>query len=378
MSRLYLSPPDVGPTERALLLDAFDSNWIAPLGPHVDAFEAELAAFVGTSTAVALTSGTAGLHLAYRLVGVRPGDDVIVPSLTFAATAFAAVHLGARPCFLDSEAATWNLDPDLLAEELAARARAGRLPAAVVAVDLYGQCADYDRIVATCRDHDVPLVEDAAEALGATYRGGAAGTFADVGIFSFNGNKIITTSGGGMLIARDPALVDRARFLAAQARDPALHYEHSEIGYAYKMSNLLAALGRGQLQGLPGKIARRREIFGRYAGAFAAIDGITPMPISAAGEPNYWLSVFTVDPGLSVTPATLCAHLETYDIEARPAWKPLHLQPVFADAPMRGGAVAEAVFRDGVCLPSGSAMTDADVDRVVAAVRDALERAPRS
>ena len=372
MSRLYLSPPDVGPIERELLLDAFDSNWIAPLGPHVDAFEAELAAFVGTSTAVALTSGTAGLHLAYGLVGVGPGDDVIVPSLTFAATAFAAVHLGARPCFLDSEAATWNLDPDLLAEELAERAASGRRPAAVVAVDLYGQCADYDRIVATCREHDVPLVEDAAEALGATYRGAAAGTFAEIGVFSFNGNKIITTSGGGMLVARDPALVQRARFLAAQARDPALHYEHSEIGYAYKMSNLLAALGRGQLRGLPGKIARRRAIFDHYRRAFAGIEGVGSMPISDAGEPNYWLSVITLDPALGVTPTALCRHLETYDIEARPAWKPLHLQPVFADAPMRGGAVAEAVFRDGVCLPSGSAMTDADLDRVVDAVGEAL------
>jgi dTDP-4-amino-4,6-dideoxygalactose transaminase len=372
MSRLYLSPPDVGPVERALVLDAFDSNWIAPLGPHVDAFEAELAAMVGADAAVALTSGTAALHLAYQLVGVGPGDDVIVPSLTFAATAFAAVYLGARPCFVDSEAATWNLDPDLLAEDLAARAAAGRLPAAVVTVDLYGQCADYERISARCREYGVPVVEDAAEALGATYRGQAAGTLADVGIFSFNGNKIITTSGGGMLVARDPALVARARFLAGQARDPALHYQHSEIGYAYKMSNLLAALGRGQLRGLPGKIARRRSIFARYRDAFADLDGIATMPISDAGEPNYWLSVITLDPALGVTPAALCAHLETHDIEARPAWKPLHLQPVFADAPMRGGAVAEAVFRDGCCLPSGSAMTDADVDRVVAAVREAI------
>ncbi|MFM8303779.1 MAG: DegT/DnrJ/EryC1/StrS family aminotransferase [Actinomycetota bacterium] len=369
MSRIYLSPPDVGADERALILDAFDSNWIAPLGPHVDAFEAEMAAFVGVETAVALASGTAGLHLALALVGVGPGDDVIVPSLTFAATAFAAVYLGARPCFVDSETASWNLDPELLDRELADRAARGRRPAAVVSVDLYGQCADYDRIVATCAHHEVPLVEDAAEALGATYHGRAAGTFGDVGVFSFNGNKIITTSGGGMLVARDPRLVARARHLSQQARDPALHYQHSEIGYAYRMSNLLAALGRGQLRGLPAKIARRAEIFARYHAALADVPGLRMMPIAESGTPNWWLTVVTLGPECGTTPAEVCAHLEGHDIEARPAWKPLHLQPVFASAPMRGGRVAETVFAQGLCLPSGSAMTDADVDRVAAAVR---------
>jgi dTDP-4-amino-4,6-dideoxygalactose transaminase len=297
---------------------------------------------------------------------------VVVPSLTFAATAFAAVYLGARPCFVDSDATTWSLDPDLLDEELTARAVAGRRAAAVVAVDLYGQCADYDRIVATCRDHGVPLVEDAAEALGATYRGRAAGTLGDVGVFSFNGNKIITTSGGGMLVAADPTVVAGARHLAGQARDAALHYEHSDIGYAYRMSNLLAALGRAQLRGLPGKIARRRAIFERYQAAFSDLPGVGTMPIAAYGEPNWWLTVITLDPATGVTPIDLCGHLEAADIEARPAWKPLHLQPVFADAPVRGGAVAERVFRQGCCLPSGSAMTDADVERVVAAVRERL------
>lgn len=372
MDRIYLSPPHVGPVERELLLDAFDSNWIAPLGPHVDAFEAEIAEYVGTHSAAALASGTAGLHLALRLVGVGPGDDVIVPSFTFAATAFAAVYLGARPCLIDSEPGTWNLDPDLLAADLAARAAAGRLPAAVVTVDLYGQCADYDRIVPLCEQYGVPVVEDAAEALGATYRGRAAGTLADVGIFSFNGNKIITTSGGGMLVARDPEHVRRARYLAAQAREPALHYEHSEIGYGYRMSNLLAALGRGQLRGLPEKLARRRAVHERYRAALADRPGVGFMPVSAAGTPNHWLTVITLDPGLGVTPADVCADLERHDIEARPAWKPLHLQPVFADAPMLGGPVAEAGFRTGCCLPSGSAMTDADVDRVIDALLGAL------
>jgi dTDP-4-amino-4,6-dideoxygalactose transaminase len=372
MDRIYLSPPDVGPVERALLLDAFDSNWIAPLGPHVDAFEAEVADYVGTHSAAALASGTAGLHLALRLVGVGPGDDVIVPSLTFAATAFAAVYLGARPCLVDSDAATWNLDPDLLAADLAARAATGRLPAAVMTVDLYGQCADHDRIGPVCAEYGVPVVEDAAEALGATWRGRAAGTLGDIGVFSFNGNKIITTSGGGMLVARDPDHVVRARHLAAQAREPALHYEHAEIGYGYRMSNLLAALGRGQLRGLPEKIARRRAVHERYRAALGGRPGVGFMPVAPEGSPNHWLTVVTLDPALGVTPADVCAHLERHAIEARPAWKPLHLQPVFADAPMLGGSVAEAVFRTGCCLPSGSALTDADLDRVLGALDEVL------
>lgn len=374
MDRIYLSPPDVGPTERELLLDAFDSNWIAPLGPHVEAFEAEVAAFVGDSDAVALASGTAGLHLALALVGVGVGDDVLMPSFTFAATAFAAVYLGARPCFLDSETRTWNLDPGLLEEELTVRARSGRLPRAVVTVDLYGQCADHDPISAVCGRFGVPVVEDAAEAIGATYRGRAAGTLGDLGVFSFNGNKIITTSGGGMLLARDPEHVRQARFLSQQARDPALHYEHSTVGYSYRMSNLLAALGRGQLRGLPGKIARRRDIGARYQEALAGLPGVAFLPVAADGEPNHWLTVVTLDGTAGTDPVGLCTHLAALDIEARPTWKPLHLQPVFASAPMRGGAVCEAAFREGCCLPSGSGMTDADVDRVIAAVLEVVDR----
>jgi dTDP-4-amino-4,6-dideoxygalactose transaminase len=374
MERIYLSPPDVGAAERELLLDAFDSNWIAPLGPHVEAFEAELAAFVGVDDAVALSSGTAGLHLALAMLDVGPGDDVIVPTLTFAATAYAVAYVGARPCFLDSEPASWNLDPDLLEEELAERAVANRLPAAVISVDLYGQCADYDRIVATCARYDVPLVEDAAEALGATYRNRAAGTFGAIGVYSFNGNKIITTSGGGMLVAQDRKLTARARMLAAQARDPALHYEHSQIGYAYRLSNLLAAVGRAQLRSLPEKIARRRAINAVYRQELHGVPGIDFMPVAASGSPNYWLTVVTLGPEFGASPAEVCAELESRDIEARPAWKPLHLQPVFDGAPVRGGAVAEAVFDHGLCLPSGSSMRDADVERVADALR-ALARA---
>ncbi len=374
MTRLFLSPPDVGAAERALLLDAFDSNWIAPLGPHVDAFEREFATFVGVEHAAALSSGTAGLQLALLLLGVGPGDDVLVPTLTFVATASAVMYVGARPVFLDSETATWNLDPALLAEELAERARDGRLPAAIVGVDLYGQCADWDPILESCARYGVPVIEDAAEALGATYHGRAAGGFGALGVFSFNGNKIMTTSGGGMLVADDPVLVERARHLATQAREPAPHYEHREMGFNHRMSNLLAAVGRGQLQGLPGKIARRRAIKQRYRDALAERPGVGFMPDSPEGEPTNWLTVITLDEArFGASPTTVREHLESLDIEARPAWKPMHLQPLFAGAPVRGGAVAEAIFRTGLCLPSGSAMTDADVDRVVAGVLEAAE-----
>ena len=373
MTRLYLSPPDVSDAERDALLRAFDSNWIAPLGPEVDAFEQEFAAYLGTDNAVALSSGTAALHLALVLLGVGPGDEVIVPTLTFAASAFATRYVGAEPVFVDSDDASWNLDPALLAAELDERAADDRLPAAVIGVDLYGQTADYEPIAAACERHGVPLIEDAAEALGATYHDRAAGTLGDIGIFSFNGNKIITTSGGGMFVARDPKVADRARNLAAQAREPALHYEHTQIGFNYRLSNLLAALGRAQLGGLDRKVARRREIKQQYRDAFTDLSEIGFMPDAGFGEPTNWLTVITLDPDhTSTTPAEVCAHLETLDIEARPAWKPMHLQPVFRNSPVRGGHVAERIFATGVCLPSGSSMTDADIQRIVTAVCAAL------
>jgi dTDP-4-amino-4,6-dideoxygalactose transaminase len=365
VGRLYLSPPDVGDVERALLLEAFDSGWIAPLGPFVDRFERDFSAVVGRPAA-AVSSGTAALHLALSMIGVGPGDDVLVPSLTFVATANAVRYLGARPCFVDSELRSWNLDPDLVAEELEERSRSGRLPAAVIGVDLYGQCADWAPILEACRAHGVPVIEDAAEALGATYRGEPAGSFGDIAVFSFNGNKIMTTSGGGMLVAADDALVARARHLATQARDPAPHYEHSELGFNYRISNLLAAVGVGQLQGLAPKVARRRAVNARYRAALAGVDGVGFLPDAATGEPTNWLTVLTLDAdAFGATPEEVRVHLESLDIEARPAWKPMHLQPLFAGAPMRGGAVSEQIFRRGLCVPSGSRMTDADVDRVV-------------
>jgi dTDP-4-amino-4,6-dideoxygalactose transaminase len=370
MTRIYLSPPEVGDEERRMLLDAFDSNWIAPLGPDVDAFEAEFAERIGVDHAVALSSGTAALHLALLMVGVGPGDDVLVPSFTFVATANAVCYLGARPVFVDCSPSTWNIDPDLVAAELRERARGGRLPRAVVTVDLYGQAADYDPLVSACAEYDVPLVEDAAEALGATYRGRPAGSFGTAAVFSFNGNKIITTSGGGMLTTRSADLAARARFLATQARDPAPHYEHSTLGFNYRLSNLLAALGRAQLRGLDNRIVRRTDIQRAYRDAFEGVDGLDFMPIAGYGTPNYWLTCVTIDPEIfGADREEMRVALEAEDIESRPTWKPLHLQPFFAGAPAVGGAVAAAIFERGLCLPTGSALARADQQRIVDIVR---------
>ena len=372
VSRIFLSPPDVSDAERQLLLEAFDSNWIAPLGPHVDAFEREVADYLSVAAATALSSGTAALHLALIALDVGAGDEILVPTLTFAATANAVVYVGARPAFIDSDPRTWNIDPALLQEELEARSRAGRLPAAVIAVDLYGRCADWEAIQAACDRYGVPVIDDAAEALGAGSRGRRAGAFGACGVLSFNGNKIMTTGGGGMLVSERRDLVDRARHLATQARDPAPHYEHSEIGFNYRLSNLLAAVGRGQLRRLPTMVERRSEINGRYRDALAGVAGIEFMPSVPEGDPNYWLTVVTVDAQeFGASPEEVRKQLEHRDIEARPAWKPMHLQPAFADRPVRGGHVAEEIFRTGLCLPSGSSMSDADVDRVAEAVRQA-------
>ena len=370
MTRVYLSPPEVGADERRMLLAAFDSNWIAPLGPDVDAFEAEFAARVGVAHAVALSSGTAALHLALVLIGVGAGDEVLVPSFTFVATANAVVYVGATPVFVDCAADTWTVDPVLVAEELDRRAGSGRLPAAVVTVDLYGQSCDYDPILAACERHGVPVVEDAAEALGATYRGRTTGGFGRMGVFSFNGNKIITTSGGGMLVTDSAEEADRARYLATQAREPLPHYEHTTIGYNYRLSNLLAALGRAQLAGLDSRITRRRAIDARYREALADVDGIGFLPIAAYGEPNHWLTCITIDPErFGADREVVRLALESEDIESRPTWKPLHLQPVFATNPVVGGSVCAGIFAHGLCPPTGSALSVEDQDRVVGTVR---------
>jgi pyridoxal phosphate-dependent aminotransferase EpsN len=355
--------------EQALVADAFGSNWIAPLGPHVDAFEREFCEAVGSRHAAALSSGTAAIHLALMLAGVGPGDDVLVSTFTFSASANPVRYVGASPVFVDSEPASWNMDPALLEEAIEARVRAGRPPKAVVVVHLYGQTADLDPIVAACARHGIPLVEDAAEALGATYKGRAAGTVGQSGIFSFNGNKIITTSGGGMLVSDDAALVARARKLATQAREPVAHYEHAELGYNYRLSNLLAAIGRGQLRVLEDRVAARRRNFDYYVEALGGLPGIEFMPEAPWGRHNRWLTTLTIDPAeFGADREQVRLGLEARNIEARPLWKPMHLQQVFRGCEAVGGAVSERLFERGLCLPSGSSLTEPDLERVVDAV----------
>ena len=367
--RIYLSPPHMGPDERELLLQAFDSNWISTVGPHVDCFEQEMAELCGVRYAAGLASGTAALHLALILLGVGQGDEVVCSDLTFAATANAITYVGATPVFVDSDRASWNMDPSLLEEALSSRARTGKLPKAVIVVDLYGQCADYDHIEPICARYGVPLIEDAAEALGATYKGRRAGQFGAMSVLSFNGNKIITTSGGGMLLANDKARVDLARKLATQAREPVAHYEHTLVGYNYRLSNLLAAVGRGQLRNLADRVARRRSNFDRYKAVLGGQPGIDFMPEIEGGLSTRWLTCLLVDPSeYGATREDIRLHLESLNIEARPVWKPMHLQPIYEHHPVIGGAVSEFLFEYGLCLPSGSNLTDTDRERVVAGV----------
>jgi pyridoxal phosphate-dependent aminotransferase EpsN len=365
----------MGGAEEALVAEAFASNWIAPLGPHVNSFEREFAEAVGARYAAALNSGTAALHLALKLVGVGPGDEVLVSTLTFSASVNPIVYLGAHPTFIDSERRSWNMDPALLASVLDQRALEGRLPRAVVVVHLYGQSADLDPILAACDRHGVPVVEDAAEALGATYRGRTPGTFGRAGIYSFNGNKIITTSGGGMLVADDEALVSHARKLATQARDAAAHYQHSEVGYNYRLSNVLAAIGRGQLRVLEDRVAARRQNFEFYLRALGSLPGLEFMPEAPWGRHTRWLTTLTIDPArFGADREAVRLALEAENIEARPVWKPMHLQPVFEQYERVGGDVAEALFDQGLCLPSGSNLHEDDLQRVV----EVMERLHRT
>ena len=369
MARIYLSPPELAGTELELLRDSVASNWIAPLGPHVDAFEAEMAARIEVPYAVALSSGTAALHLALEVLGVGAGDEVWLSTLTFAATANAVSYVRAAPVFVDSELATWNLDPALLAQALDDSARAGRLPKAVIAVGLYGQCADLEPIAGACRRHGVYLIEDAAEALGATYHGRQAGSLGDLAVLSFNGNKIITTSGGGMLLGRRKDWIERARYLATQARTPARHYQHDAIGFNYRLSNLLAAVGRAQLADLDRRVAARRATNADYRRTLGELPGWTFMPEAAGCASTCWLTCATLDGPIGRD--QIIDRLAEADIEARPVWKPMHAQPIFAGARAIGGAVADRLFERGLCLPSGSSLTESDRERVIAVIREA-------
>lgn len=372
--RIHLSAPHMSGLEQELVGEAFATNWIAPVGPHITAFEEEMAALVGVPYAAALSSGTAALHLALLLAGVGAGDEVLVSTLTFAASANPIVYLGGRPVFIDSEAVSWNMDPHLLAETLAAKARRGRLPKAVVVVHLYGQSADLEPIMAACDRYGVPLIEDAAEALGSRYHNRTPGAFGHAGIYSFNGNKIITTSGGGMLVSHDAELIAQAKKLATQARDPTPYYQHSEIGYNYRLSNVLAAIGRGQLRVLEERVLARRRNFAYYQERLGQLPGIDFMPEAIWGRHTRWLTCLTVEPTrFGATNEELRLALEAENIEARPVWKPMHLQPIFTHNECIGGAVAEALFTHGLCLPSGSNLSEADLARVVEVIQ-ALHR----
>jgi pyridoxal phosphate-dependent aminotransferase EpsN len=371
-NRIYLSSPHViSSNERQYLLDAFDSNWIAPLGIHVDAFENEIAQKVGTKYAVALSSGTAAIHLGLKLLGVNRNDKVVVSALTFSASVNPIIYLGATPIFIDSDQKTWNMNPNLLEEELNFCAKNNDLPKAVITVDLYGQCADYESIIKICSKYNIPILEDAAEALGATYKNQYAGTFGKIGVYSFNGNKIITTGGGGMFVTDNKDYADKIRFWATQSRDPAPHYQHSEIGYNYRLSNLCAAVGRGQLETLNERIKKRRENFEYYQTKLGDLPGIDFMPEPEGYFSNRWLTCCTINPKqFGATREEIRLTLEKENIESRPVWKPMHLQPVFAKYPIRGGKVAESLFENGLCLPSGSNLKQNDFDRVIGIIQN--------
>lgn len=368
--RIYLSPPHMSGQEQAYIQAAFASNWIAPLGPQVDAFEAEMSQYLGCRKALTLISGTAAVHLALRCLGVKPGDLVFCASLTFIGSANPILYLGAEPVFIDSEPDSWNMSPTALAKAFTWAEEEGRLPQAVIIVDIYGQSAAMEPLLAICDHYGVPVVEDAAEALGATYRDKACGTWGRFGILSFNGNKIITTSGGGMLVSDDEEAMAKALFWATQARDPAPWYQHSELGYNYRMSNIVAAIGRAQLQVLSQRVEARQAVFARYQQALADLPGLELMPEAVAGQCNRWLTVMTIDPTLTgVGPRQVIEALEAENIESRPVWKPMHLQPLFAGARYfthyEEESLVDGLFNNGVCLPSGSAMTAEEQFRVI-------------
>jgi Predicted pyridoxal phosphate-dependent enzyme apparently involved in regulation of cell wall biogenesis len=364
--RIYLSPPHMSGEELDFIHEAFSSNWIAPVGPHVDAFEKEFCQKIGARHAAAVSSGTAALHLAAILAGVQNGDEVACSTFTFAGSVFPVIYRGATPVFIDCEERSWNMDPQLFEDAIKNRTKKGKKIKAAIVVHLYGQSADLDPIMDICGRYDITLIEDAAESLGATYKGKCTGTMAPIGIFSFNGNKIVTTSGGGMLVSSDREIVEKARFLATQARDPAPHYEHSCIGYNYRLSNVLAGIGRAQLHVLQERIDKKRDIFSRYFLNLSRIPGFAFMPEAEYGISNRWLTCLTIDPDRSECSAQeIRRDLEAENIESRPLWKPMHLQQVFSGAPSYINGVSERLFRNGLCLPSGTNMDENDMSAVV-------------
>lgn len=372
--RIFLSSPHMGDFERKFVQEAFNTNWIAPLGPNVNAFEKELAEYVGVKGASATSSGTAAIHLALRLLNIKKGDIVFCSSLTFIASANPILYQGAIPVFIDSEPDSWNMSPVALRKAFEDAKNCNQMPKAVIIVNLYGQSADMDPLISICKEYNVPVVEDAAESLGATYKGMSSGTFGEYGIFSFNGNKIITTSGGGMLISNNIEALEKAKFYATQARDPAPHYQHSQMGYNYRMSNVLAGIGRGQLRVLEERVNARRSVFQRYYNQFGMIDGIDFMPEAPYGKHTRWLTALTIDSTKTgFTRDDLLNVLENENIEGRPVWKPLHLQPLFKECKYftheESKSISDDLFKHGICLPSGSNLTIEQQDKVIHTVQ---------
>lgn len=377
--RIFLSPPHMSGNEQKYINEAFEQNWIAPLGPNVDIFEKKIAEYIGVKSAAALSSGTSAIHLALELLGVGKGDIVFCSSLTFIASANPIIYQGAKPIFIDSELETWNMSPVALEKAFKVELAMGRIPKAVIVVHLFGQSANMDAIISICNKYNVPVIEDAAESLGTKYKGRQTGSFGEFGIFSFNGNKIITTSGGGMLVSNDEIAIRKARFLSTQARDEAIHYEHSQIGYNYRMSNIIAGVGRAQLEVLDNRVEARRAIFAYYKSQLDDIQGITFMPRLEDTVPNRWLSVFLIDEKLTgTTHLDIIEALQLKDIEARPVWKPLHLQPAFQGAAYyqheEHKSISEILFKQGVCLPSGSSMTREEQDKVITVIKQTIKK----
>ncbi len=371
--RIYLSCPTMHGDEQRFVQEAFDTNWVAPLGPNVNAFEKEMTEYVGVSHASALSAGTAAIHLALRVLGIGEGDVVFVPSLTFSATCNPVVYEKAVPVFIDSERDTWNMSPEALAKAFQKYPDAK----AVIAVHLYGTPAKLDELLAVCKEYNVPLIEDAAESLGSTYKGKHTGTFGKIGIYSFNGNKIITTSGGGMLVSEEEEITKQTTFLATQARDPARHYQHSQIGFNYRMSNVTAGIGRGQLLHMEEHKALKQAIYRKYKEAFSDMPQIAMNPLNTCGDANNWLSCMTIAQGCRITPDMVMDALAEENIESRPIWKPLHLQPVFADCDFvrenEAECVSEDIFNRGLCLPSDIKNTDEDMERIIRIIRNLFQ-----
>lgn len=374
--RIYLASPHMSEQgyEQAYVKEAFDTNWVAPLGPNVNQFEQELADYVGVKSSSALSSGTAAIHLGLKVLGVTSGDVVFCSTLTFSASCNPILYLGATPVFIDSDAATWNMCPKALRLAFEEAEKNNKIPKAVVVVNLYGQSADMDPIIEICQKYNVPILEDAAESLGATYKGRMSGTIGDVGIYSFNGNKIITTSGGGMMVSNNEEYTKKATFWATQSREAERHYEHKEIGYNYRMSNVVAGIGRGQLKVLNERIAKKKEIYETYKEAFRDIGDIEMMNICDFGESNYWLSVMTLKETLKVKPVDIMIALEKENIESRPVWKPMHIQPIFNQYPFftstKEISVSEDYFNRGICLPSDTKITKSQQLKIISIIKE--------